>query len=476
MGSRSRRGYSATVDILRTTFVLSSGASERRALLSLITAEIMSAPAAKRHSSEKTLSERGILQHVLSFVGAGHHAFVAPVSQSWCKGYTSAYAAVPRKGGLVGPFTVYRAIFGSPSRVQMAFTTGVLPLRGPRLKVNAHERLLAIAGKHADLATLQAAHQLGLQLSDELLCAAAATGVLDKLQWLSTQHDDLPQSIASFAAQNGNIEMLKCIKQLGIEFDLKCYETAAIANHLQVIQYLHAEGCVWDATLCKIAAEVQSLEMLQWLRENECPWEAHTVALYAAFAGNMDMIIYLHQQQPDVQFDEGVMEAAVHGNNLELCKFLRANGCPWDASATAAARGKNDDGIELLTWLRANGCDWNADECAQRAVAYKNIALLRYCFDNTTRAYWPGHKLTELLACAGAVGAIQIAQVSRQQGAAWPLVLCNYDTAASPEAVWPDEAVAWARSEGCTSLVPVEQEYVEEDDSDDDDDNEPEWL
>jgi hypothetical protein len=64
--------------------------------------------------------------------------------------------------------------------------------------------------------------------------------------------------------------------------------------------------------------------------------------------------------------------------------------------------------------------------------------------------------------------------VLRQQGAAWPLVLCNYDTAASPEAVWPNEAVAWARSEGCTSIVPVEQEYVEEDDNDDNDD--PEWL
>eukprot|EP00953_Heterococcus_sp_UTEX-ZZ885_P038474 19740-Heterococcus_DN1.PRE.3 len=121
----------------------------------------MSAPAAKRQSIEKTLSERGILQHVLSFVGAGHHAFVAPVSQSWCEAYSSAYAAVPRKGRLVGAFTVYRAIFGSPSRMQMAFATGVLPLRGPRLKMNAHDRLLAIAGKHADLATLQAAHQLG---------------------------------------------------------------------------------------------------------------------------------------------------------------------------------------------------------------------------------------------------------------------------------------------------------------------------
>jgi hypothetical protein len=437
----------------------------------------MSAPVAKRQSSEKAaLSERGILQHVLSFVGAGQHAFVAPVSQSWWKAYSSAYSSVPhkRKRGVVGPLTMHSAIFSSPSRVQMAFATGVLPVpaglatqgpNGPRLKANACDRLLAIAGKHADLATLQTAHELGLKLSEDMCCAAAASGALDKLQWLATQRS-LPRHIARFAAQSGNVEMLTFIKQLGLEFDLECYKEAASGNHLQVIQYLHAEGCAWDTLVCTLAAGIPNLTMLQWLRENDCPWDAHRVVLNAAYTGNMDMILYL-QQQPDVPFDEMVMQSAAIGGNLELCKFLRANDCPWDARATSGA--KDGDSMELLTWLRANGCDWDAADTALRAIAYKKVALLRYCFDNTAARHWTAHQLTKLLACAGAVAGVELAKVLREHGAEWPVELCHRsdtdEIPAYPPAVWPAAVVAWARSEGCTSPLPAEEEYVEEEDN-----------
>jgi hypothetical protein len=49
----------------------------------------------------------------------------------------------------------------------------------------------------------------------------------------------------------------------------------------------------------------------------------------------------------------------------------------------------------------------------------------------------------------------------RAEGADWPEKLC-YGTHA-----WPDELVAWCRSEGCDSPLPTELQLLEVDDDDD---------
>ena len=51
--------------------------------------------------------------------------------------------------------------------------------------------------------------------------------------------------------------------------------------------------------------------------------------------------------------DEGCQFAA-EGGHLEVLKWLRAEGCPWDEWACAwALRGGH---LEVLEWLRAAGC------------------------------------------------------------------------------------------------------------------------
>jgi hypothetical protein len=51
------------------------------------------------------------------------------------------------------------------------------------------------------------------------------------------------------------------------------------------------------------------------------------------------------------------MGAAWKGH-LEVLKWARANGCPWDAKTceTAAFNGR----LETLKWAHANGCPLNA--------------------------------------------------------------------------------------------------------------------
>merc|ERR1711924_433813 len=44
--------------------------------------------------------------------------------------------------------------------------------------------------------------------------------------------------------------------------------------------------------------------------------------------------------------------------HLEVLKWLRAEGCPWDlTTCDYAVRGGH---VEVLRWARENGCPWNA--------------------------------------------------------------------------------------------------------------------
>ena len=66
------------------------------------------------------------------------------------------------------------------------------------------------------------------------------------------------------------------------------------------------------------------LEIMRWLRRNGCPWDAWTCAVLA------------------------------EGAHLEALRWARENGCPWDARTIAAAEAGGHD--DVLRWARDNGC------------------------------------------------------------------------------------------------------------------------
>ena len=78
--------------------------------------------------------------------------------------------------------------------------------------------------------------------------------------------------------------------------------------------------------LCKFAAGRGDLEMLKWLRAGGCPW------------------------------NEQACSGAAWGRHLKVLKWLRAEGCPWheDACSFAAA----GDQQKVLEWLRKQGFPW----------------------------------------------------------------------------------------------------------------------
>ena len=90
---------------------------------------------------------------------------------------------------------------------------------------------------------------------------------------------------------------------------------------------------------CSYAAKGGHLEILKWARENGCPW------------------------------NENTRKSAAKGGHLEVLKWARENGCWWNSYMCAyAAKGGH---LEVLKWLRANDCPWDEQVgwCAAREVA-----------------------------------------------------------------------------------------------------------
>lgn len=120
--------------------------------------------------------------------------------------------------------------------------------------------------------------------------AAAYGGHFELIDWCEGAcglGDILDSELYVFAAGGGQIEFLKRLRETRerrhISDPFTC-TAAAINGELTVLKWLRENGYPWDAHTCAFAAECGQLEVLKWLRENGCPWNEHTCA-YAEQAG-----------------------------------------------------------------------------------------------------------------------------------------------------------------------------------------------
>jgi hypothetical protein len=135
------------------------------------------------------LDDAGILLHVLSILGPGHHLFMSAVSKAWREIYERvADVSMPWIIGDLHPpstrfddyevlctplMTICSAVFASAGRVALVHECGL---------TFAHAELQRLAGREADIPMLQLAHELGLPFSGALLVGAAEASSVLKLQ------------------------------------------------------------------------------------------------------------------------------------------------------------------------------------------------------------------------------------------------------------------------------------------------------
>jgi hypothetical protein len=169
-------------------------------------------------------------------------------------------------------------VFQSPSRLRLALASGLQWDDGRQRVIDGDRSvtLQYIAGRHADVPTLSLAEQLGMTVDDDTVCGAADSGhesIVNHL--IQERHCAIPCDAGDCAAETGNVDMLRCLRQNGYTFTRDTCSLAAAAGHLAVLQYILHSLEVDDRqvisdwfSLFSVASAAHSgnIEMVQWLQ------------------------------------------------------------------------------------------------------------------------------------------------------------------------------------------------------------------
>jgi hypothetical protein len=223
----------------------------------------------------------GIVQTVISYVGSGHHLYVAVVNRRWKELYASLEKQLTvndeygqRTVTCSSQRTLHSSVFASPSRVQLAHNCGI------RCRSAAYHRA---AGKHANIATLATAHEVGMEYTAATMAAAAHSNKLADVQHLHTEGCSWPELLLERAAGNRQYELVRWCYEHGCPWDTtKAAYHAAKSGNIEQLQ----EDVMGAAALQGHAA------MCEFLRAQRCPWDARSTSL-AAMGGHVDLYTYV---------------------------------------------------------------------------------------------------------------------------------------------------------------------------------------
>jgi hypothetical protein len=398
-------------------------------------------------NTSSILSDATFLQQIFRFL-PGNWLFLGGVCRAWMLSYRQmppydVWARPPLRRTITEvtlewPVTLMTAACESRARFRWTFQSG-LDVTG--------DSITYIAGLCADVSTLLLAAQAGMSLTETIegaVCSGRVT-VVDFL--LQQQHRKLRDVDAlGYAAQCGNIDILKCLEKHGYKLTTSSCSKAASAGQLAALQYiLSTLQCS-----CELANDVSAdgseddsddehllCEFCDWIqiRSMEC----------AASSGNIELLQWL-QQQYDVELKKSAMNSAASAGHTAMCEYLRSQQCPWSEQACEGA--VHNCHVDTLRWLHEQGCPWHAQNMRTAAAHECSVAVLQYLQQQGVLS--TAAQLTDMLQSAHMTHQIDAAKWLREQGAQWPAVLkyCNCWLCAEG-----DEFIAWARAEGCTSII-----------------------
>jgi hypothetical protein len=237
-------------------------------------------------------------------------------------------------------------------------------------------------------------------------------------------------------------------------------------KEIQMIGLHTRMSCVPQTTMFSSVFESPSRVRLAHAHELAC-----TTTRYERAAGMYaDVYALGAAHELGMQYTRAVMLGAARCNELVVVQFLRAHGCAldtevfdtvaarghiymcaylhnekeclWDTSTCAAAASAGR--ASTLRWLMEHGCPWDADTLHIAAVQGGRLGTLLVL--QQQGMVFTAAMLTDMLSRAGRLKNLAIAKWLRAEGAEWPEALTWHPERAA-------EAIAWARAEGCTSLI-----------------------
>ena len=81
---------------------------------------------------------------------------------------------------------------------------------------------------------------------------------------------------------------------------------------------------------------------------------------HAIRSRNLNNVKWIHQCNEGFEWKSDHFDVAIEYGELEIMKWMKASGCPWDSyTFQFAAITCDGNNFEILEWLRINNCPWD---------------------------------------------------------------------------------------------------------------------
>ena len=131
------------------------------------------------------------------------------------------------------------------------------------------------------------------------------------------------------------------------------------------------------STHCLEKIEEKKLEELKSLLQNHFPLPQET-CFWAAKHGHLEVLKFA--RGVGCPWNADTCTAAAMNGHLEVLQWARENGCPWDEKTCTAAAWQGR--LKVLRWARANECPWDEDTCLTWAKAGGHLEVQKWVIEN----------------------------------------------------------------------------------------------
>lgn len=167
------------------------------------------------------------------------------------------------------------------------------------------------------------------------------------------------KSACRFAAQNGDLEKLKQLREDGYPWDEWTCAYAARDGHLEVLKWARSQDppCPWDTWTCTYAATEAHFDIINWVRSQNppCPWD-HLLFASVAFTAKLpnEKRLKMLQWLKDNGCPLGGVTTTIlaHFGNIDLLKKVYSMGCPLDDKLCEESVKKGY--VNILAWAISN--------------------------------------------------------------------------------------------------------------------------
>lgn len=232
-------------------------------------------------------------------------------------------------------------------------------------------------GERGDQGILQWIHELEYIIEKEAANGAASGGNLDVLRFLhslGSENAIIDSAAVDLAATNGHLHVLEFLMDLDKwDADIwnNAYSSVVRAGHLDIVQYLYEcrFACRGD-DIVKTAAS-DHVGLVKFVSEDQIAAHSRSVLYNAAQSGNLDVVRYLFQCDPERCSAIGyylTVDAVKHGH-FELVEFFHERGdASFFASETVklAAEKGHFEIVRLLVEKRSIRYDSVATEYVRK--------------------------------------------------------------------------------------------------------------